>query len=83
MNKLKASVVKIERYFIRNPGALFIIVFDVLILTCAFLLIRGNPLVDNVAVFAYCFLVIGVVLQAVVFLKDKKSKDVNADEEEC
>lgn len=82
MNQLKASVVKIERYFIRNPGALFIIVFDVLILTCAFLLIQGNPLVDNVAVLAYCFLVVGVVLQAVVFLKDKKSKDVNADEEE-
>lgn len=74
MNKLKASVVKIERYFIRNPGALSIIVFDVLILTCAFLLIQGNPLVDNVAVLAYCFLVIGVVLQAVAFLKDKRSR---------
>lgn len=68
------SFVKIERYFIRNPGALFIIVFDVLILTCAFLLIQGNPLVDNVAVFAYCFLVVGVVLQAVAFLKDKVSR---------
>jgi hypothetical protein len=68
------SFVKIERYFIRNPGALFIIVFDVLILTCAFLLIQGNPLVDNVAVFAYCFLVVGVVLQAVAFLKDKRSR---------
>jgi len=68
------SFVKIERYFIRNPGALFIIVFDVLILTCAFLLIQGNPLVDNVAVFAYCFLVVGVVLQAVAFLKDKWSR---------
>jgi hypothetical protein len=68
------SFVKIERYFIRNPGALFIIVFDMLILTCAFLLIQGNPLVDNVAVFAYCFLVVGVVLQAVAFLKDKVSR---------
>jgi len=46
----------------------------VLILTCAFLLIQGNPLVDNVAVFAYCFLVVGVVLQAVAFLKDKVSR---------
>jgi len=68
------SFVTIEGYCIRNPGALFIIVFDVLILACAFLLIQGNPLVDNVAVFAYCFLVVGVVLQAVAFLKDKRSR---------
>lgn len=74
MSQLRTSFVKIERYFIRNPGALFIIVFDVLILACAFLLIQGNPLVDNVAVFAYCFLVVGVVLQAVAFLKDKVSR---------
>jgi hypothetical protein len=74
VSQLRTSFVKIERYFIRNPGALFIIVFDVLILTCAFLLIQGNPLVDNVAVFAYCFLVVGVVLQAVAFLKDKRSR---------
>jgi len=74
VGQLKASFVKIERYFIRSPGALFIIVFDVLILACAFLLIQGNPLVDNVAVFAYCFLVVGVVLQAVAFLKDKVSR---------
>ena len=74
MNQLRTSFVKIERYFIRNPGALFIIVFDVLILTCASLLIQGNSLVDNVAVFAYCFLVVGVVLQAVAFLKDKVSR---------
>jgi len=82
VNQLRASFIRIRRYFVRNPGALFIIGFDGFILTCAFLLIRGNPLVDDVAVFAYCFLVVGVVLQAVVFLKDKKSKDVNADEEE-
>lgn len=68
------SFVKIKRYFIRNPGALFIIFFDVLIVACAFLLIQGNPLVNNVAVFAYCFLVVGVVLQAVAFLKDKRSR---------
>lgn len=64
------SFVKIERYFITNPGALFIIVFDVLILACAFLLIL-----------CICFLVVGVVLQAVAFLKDK-NQGWNADEEE-
>ena len=72
VSQSRASFVKIERYFIRNPGALFIIVFDGLILTCAFLLVQENPLVNGVAVFAYCFLVVGVVLQAVAFLKDKR-----------
>ena len=69
---MKASFFKIERYFIKKPRALFIIVFDVLIVTCAFLLIQGNPLVNDVAVFAYWSLVIGVVLQAVAFLKNKR-----------
>jgi len=72
VSQLKSNLLKIERYFIKTPGALFIILFDVLIVTCAFMLVQGNPLVDNVAVFAYCFLVIGVVLQALTFLKDKR-----------
>jgi len=72
VSQLKSNLLKIERYFIKTPGALFIILFDVLIVTCAFMLVQGNPLVDNVAVFAYCFLVIGVVLQALAFLKDKR-----------
>ena len=72
VSHLKTNLLKIERYFIKAPGALFIVLFDVLIVTCAFLLVQGNPLVDNVAVFAYCFLVIGVVLQALAFLKDKR-----------
>ena len=72
VSQLKSNLLKIERYFTKSPGALFIILFDVLIVTCAFLLVQGNPLVDNVAVFAYCFLVIGVVLQALAFLKDKR-----------
>lgn len=72
MNQLRASFVKVKRYFVRNPGALFIVVFDVLILTCAFLLVKESSLVSDVAVFAYCFLVVGVVLQAVAFLKDKR-----------
>ncbi len=72
IRQLKASFVKIERYFIKHPGAFFIIAFDVLLLACAFLVIQGNPSVNNVAVFAYCFLIVGVVLQALAFLKDKK-----------
>lgn len=72
MRQLKVSFVKIERYFIKKPGAFFIIVFDMLLIACAFLLIQGNPLVNDVAVFAYCLLIVGVVLQALAFLKDNR-----------
>jgi len=71
ISQFKVSFVKIKGYFIRRPGALFIIGFDALILTCAFLLVQGNSLVNDVAVYAYCLLVVGVVLQAIAFLKDK------------
>jgi|YelNatPaOPRAMG01_1025707.scaffolds.fasta_scaffold00928_6 hypothetical protein len=69
--RVKGSFVKIKWYFYSNPGALFIIAFDVLILACAFLVVQGNPLVNDVAVFAYCFLVFGVILQALSYVRNK------------
>jgi len=65
------KLAKITKYFFKNPGALFIIIFQTLILTCAFLLVQGNPLVNDVAVLAYCLLVVGVVLQAMGFVREK------------
>ena len=61
----------VRNYFERNPGALFVIVFQVLVLACAFLLNRGSPIVDDVAVLGYGFLVVGVVLQAAGFIREK------------
>jgi len=69
VNQLKSSLDRMKRYLLTNPGAMFIIGFNVLILTCAFLLIENNPLISDAAFFAYCFLFIGVVLQAIGFLK--------------
>lgn len=65
----------IKEYFVTNPGAIFIIAFQALILTCASLLIQGNPLVDGVAIFAYCSLVVGVVLQAASSVWQKTSEE--------
>lgn len=65
------KLAKVKKYFARNPGALFVIVFQALVLTCPFLLIRGSPIVDDVAVLGYGFLVVGVVLQAVGFIREK------------
>jgi len=53
----------------RNLSAPFIVIFDALIIVCALLLIQENPLVNNVTVVAYCFLVFGLVLQAVSFVR--------------
>ncbi|MDI6805965.1 MAG: hypothetical protein QMD20_04805 [Candidatus Bathyarchaeia archaeon] len=68
----ESFLVKVKGYLIKNPGAFFIIVFDLLIFSCAFLVVvEENSLVNNVAISAYCFLVIGVILQAIVFLKNR------------
>jgi hypothetical protein len=71
VNQLKKFLVKVKGYLIKNPGAFFIIIFDLLIFACAFLVVEENPLVNNVAISAYCFLVIGIVLQAIAFLKNR------------
>jgi len=63
---------KIKAFLALNPGAIFIILFVALVFTCAYLLIRGysdNPPIDYVAVLAYCSLAVGIVLQAVGFIR--------------
>ena len=65
---------KIKTFLAVNPGAVFIVLFAALVLTCAYLLIQGNsdnPNIDSVAVLAYCFLAVGIVLQAVGFIRAK------------
>ena len=63
-------IVRLMRYFRQNLGAPFVIVFQLLLLTCAALLIRGySNLANEVAIYAYYSLVIGVVLQLVSFLR--------------
>jgi len=57
-------------YLKGNWGAPFIIAFMVMLITCAYLLAYGNEAVANgLAVYAYYFLVIGVVLQLICYLK--------------
>jgi len=59
---------------VENPGASFIIVFQALILLCAFFLTQeSSSLASDSAIFAYFFLIIGVVLQAIGFIRNKKS----------
>jgi len=69
----KIRLFKAKSHFLRNPGAVFVVFFQVLLLAVAFLLIEGNPAVDGVAVTAYCSLIVGVVLQAARSIMDKTS----------
>lgn len=65
---------KIKAFLVVNPGAAFIGLFVALVLTCAYLLILGNPdnpTIDSVALFAYSFLAGGIVLQAAGFIRAK------------
>lgn len=69
----KMKLVKAKRYFSQDPRGFFIVFFQALILACAFLLIEGGPAVDSGAVFAYCSLIVGVVLQAASSVGEKAS----------
>jgi len=65
----------ILRYFRENLGAPFIIAFIMLLIACAVLLIIENErLAEELAVYAYYLLVIGVLLQLISFLKERRTE---------
>ena len=66
---------KIKRYLKDSPGAPFIVGFQLLLLICAGLLIQGNSVVaSEVAVYAYCLLLAGVVLQLTSSIRSRKEE---------
>lgn len=71
--RARKSVSTIKRCFRENWGAPFIIGFMLLLMVAAASLSVGlDPLANGVAVYAYCALAIGVVLQLVRLLKNGK-----------
>ena len=82
--KVTINITKIVRYLRQNLGSPFIIVFQMLLLFCAFLLIRGySNLANEVAVYAYYSLVIGVVLYLVSFLRHRDGVEETGVEDRC
>ena len=68
--KITINITRIMRYFRQNIGAPFVILFQILLLSCAALLIWGySNLANEVAIYAYYSLVVGVVLQLISFLR--------------
>jgi heme/copper-type cytochrome/quinol oxidase subunit 4 len=67
---VKAFPLRAKGYVRENWGAPFIFGFMLLLVVAAVSLTTGlDALADEVAVYAYCALVAGVVLQLVCFLK--------------
>jgi hypothetical protein len=63
-----------KRFLRENPGAVFVLGFQVLLVTCAVLLVSGlSFLAEGLAVAAYFLLVVGVVVQLVSFLRGRGS----------
>ncbi len=78
MNKIGLNTImsEIKVYVKENWGSPFIFVFMVLLISTASFLSAGlSSLADAVAVYAYCFLVVGVFLQLACFLKYRKRSD--------
>lgn len=76
LSKATRIVLTIKGFFIKNLGAVFIIGFQALLLTCAGLLIQGNPtLANDIAIYAYFLLAAGVILQAISFVNDKGKRE--------
>jgi len=66
---------KAKQYLRENWGAPFILAFMVMLMVCAGMLALGNEaLANEVAVYAYYSLVVGVVLQLAVFIRDERRK---------
>ena len=64
---------KCLHYLKKNPGSGFILGFMFLLIVCAFLLILGREkTAQGIANWAYLFLVIGVVIKLVRFLKERE-----------
>ncbi len=71
----RLRVVRVKRYLGENWGAPFVVGFQLLLLVCAGLLVRGDStLANEFAVYAYYMLVMGVVLQLVSFVRHGKAE---------
>ena len=75
MGKLTITIplYTLKKYFRENLGAPFILSFQVLFLLCVVLLARGySELANDVSIYAYFFLVSGVILQFISFIRERK-----------
>jgi hypothetical protein len=76
LREVSSFLVRVKRFLRENPSAVFVLGFQVLLVTCAVLLVLGMAsLAEGVAVGAYFSLVAGVVVQLIDFLREPRSKE--------
>lgn len=72
---------KIKEYFKDNPGAPFVIGFQLLLVVCAGLLIQGSlAMANEAATYAYLLLVVGVVLQFIAYVRHRNEAEEKDDD---
>ena len=70
---MKKPISTILEYFKDNWGVIFILGFQVLLITAAALLVSGDSVIANeVSIYAYILLVIGVTLQLLSHLRGRE-----------
>jgi hypothetical protein len=63
----------LQSYFRRNPGTLFIVAFQVLLISAALLFVFGNsPAANLITIYAFSALVIGVLIQMSLVIRESK-----------
>jgi len=80
-DKTGRIIFKAKQYLRENWGAPFIIAFMIMLMICACLIAFGKEaLANEVAVYAYYSLVIGVVLQLITFIREEHKRPKNVNE---
>ena len=66
---------RVRRYFRTNPGAIFVIGFQVLLVSAGVLLASGNSAAANeAAIYAFYSLVIGVAMYAAQLIREERRR---------
>jgi hypothetical protein len=73
----------LKKYFVANPGTPFVLVFQILLASAAVILIEGNSwLANDIAVYAFIGLVIGVAIQVgMSFKEESKGTPTSSDDD--
>ena len=65
----------LKRYFKTNPGALFVVAFQILLVSAGVLLASGNSAAANEAAnYAFYSLVIGVTMYAAQLIREERTR---------
>jgi len=65
----------VKEHFRSNPGALFILAFQVLLVSATVFLVHGDSsFADQIAIYAFYALVIGIAVQIGVAIREERKR---------